>query len=660
MGRGMKRTLIPLAYSNIESWPAPDIHVFDEAQKNKYMNKKKAVEMYAAGKLYQDIFRQTGKSEDEVRRLIKRCLILLDDGCIAGFYALLPAIRLQDYTRKAAVDHDIGSGSAGCAGALTQLFERFPEIKEGVEERYFKSNSRKIVHEARASIRVIHTYFKTALREKGLTNNDWPFNTENLGYKSLAVYLHKLREGSAGRAVAARSGKGAAERDAVGNGRTPIIPNLRPYSFTQLDFHKVDAASIIIITNEFGDEFLVPISRWHVGFLVEEKFGAIGGAYIALERTPSGDSTLEVVDSALRPEQCEPNDPRFQFVQDGKMLVGHFFPELYGQCFSALKVDNAWSNAAHEVVNNIVDTVGCAVNFGPVHAWWRRNLIESIFGELERRGLQRLPSTYGSGISDTRRDRPEEKAIKFRISLTELIAVIYGCVREHNLRRTEKLQRSSPVSAIKAALERPASGLFYQPLPLDVQQDMRLLMHIEEVTVRGCIETNERPYFTSDRCTYSNDILANAWWLIGERLVIYVDRRKCRNVFATVKASGEQLGKMIPEAKWSRSECSWRDRKLINRSGQAAANSDVGMDPVASLLAQKTEQITKRPNKDRKRPSADALAVARLVMSTNASASNRNDLDLEEEYVEEPESKNSKDPFGLFDVPKMSSMYRER
>lgn len=37
----------------------------------------------------------------------------------------------------------------------------------------------------------------------------------------------------------------------------------------------------------------------------------------------------------------------------------------------------------------MIDTVGCAVNFGPVRAWWRRSLIERIFGELTRKGLQR-------------------------------------------------------------------------------------------------------------------------------------------------------------------------------------------------------------------------------------------------------------------------------
>jgi len=659
MSRGMKRALIPHAYSDLKTWPAPDFQVFDDAEKSRYLLKRLAVEMYVSGDAYSDIRVKTGKSEEEVRRLIKRCLTLTDRGTIAGFYALISGVRVKKYMRKAAVEHDIGSGSAGCSGALTQLFERFPEIETGVQDLFFKDGRKSTVYEARASIRSIHDWFKHALRGKGLTDNHWPFNTANCGYKSLAAYLSTLHQENVGRSVLARSGKEAAQRSAVGNGFHPIMPNLRPFSFVQLDFHKVDAASIITVKNEFGGELVVPISRWHIGFLVEEKLGAILGAYVALEQNPSGDSTLEVVDSALRPEKLEPDDPRCQFLKDGRMLISHFFPELSYQCFSAIKVDNAWANAAHEVVNNIMDTVGCAVNFGPVRAWWRRNLIESIFGQLERRGLQRLPSTYGSGPTDTRKDNPNEKAIKFRISLTDLIAVLFGCIREHNLKKTEKLQWTSPVVALKAAMERPASGVFSQPVPLSVQADMRMLMHIEEVTVRGSVEKNERPYFTSDRCTYTNSVLANSYWLIGKKLVVYVDRRKCRNVYATVKDTGESLGKMLAESKWANSECSWRDRKLINRSGQAAVNASDVTDPLAGLLAQKTEKLSKRQKKDRYRSSRDGLEIARVVTKSNTQPAHEEISDAADTSDEALYSKHKQDPFGLSDIPSMSPIYRK-
>lgn len=658
MNQGMKRTLISLAYSDLAQWPAPDISVLDKVDQNLYHGRRQAVEMYASGESYLQIRVATGKSEDEVQRLVKRCVTLSDDGFIFGFYALLRGARLKSYVREAVVSHQKGNGSAGCAGALEQLFELYPDVRELVHELYLKESSHRRVHEARSPIYSIHNSFKKILRELGLTDNDWPFNTENCGYQAICSYCRKLREAHLGRGMLARSGIDASRRGAIGQGHRPVIPNLRAYSFVQLDFHKVDAASIIILRNDYGVELEVPISRWHIGFLVEERYGAITGAYVALERTPSGDSTLEVIESALRIEKFEPEDPRCTLLNDGKALIIQLLPELTFQCFSALKVDNGWANAAHEVVNNIIDTIGCAVNFGPTYGWWRRSLIEKIFGELTQRGLQRLPSTHGTGPTDTRVNNPNLQAIKFRILLSELISVIYGCIRKHNVERTERLQWTSPLEGIQAALCHPGSGFFHQPLPLAVQGNLRLMMHIEEVTVRGNLKKNERPYFVLDRCRYTNENLANAYWLIGKKIVTYTDRRKCRIVSATVKDTGEHLGLMTPSGRWANSDCSWRDRKLINRSGMADyCASDTG-DPVQDWADRKAKELFSRRKPKQKQSSADALQLARFInqnkkapkepaQSTSVASRNVNAVQV-----------GRQDPFGLNDVPKMKPTTR--
>ncbi|MFC0134388.1 hypothetical protein CR105_26335 [Massilia eurypsychrophila] len=151
----------------------------------------------------------------------------------------------------------------------------------------------------------------------------------------------------------------------------PLLQSIRPYSAVQLDFHKVDSATVIVLKNDHGVEFEVPLSRWHFGLMVEEKFGAALGFCVALELTPSGDSTLEVVSNAL---SSQPHDLADVIAASpGNVLINQLMPELAYQGFSILKVDNGWSNAAHEVVNNIISTVGCAINFGPTRAWWRRN-----------------------------------------------------------------------------------------------------------------------------------------------------------------------------------------------------------------------------------------------------------------------------------------------
>jgi putative transposase len=659
MSRGHKRTLIPTAYAEHTAWPTPDVSGFSRQIQDIYSNRKAAIEMYLAACPFSEIRDRTGKSEEEIRRLLKRCIIVSEDGNIWGFRALIPGMRIKNYTRKADVQHVKGSGSAGCAGALEQLFSRFPDIRELVHDLFLKADTSHRIHEARISLDVLHDDFVKALRQSGVTEFDWPFNTANRGYQALSSYCRHLRETHLGRGMLARSGREAARRGNVNNGRRTLIPNLRPYSFTQLDFHKVDAASIIVIRNEYGKEFEVPISRWHIGFLVEERYGTILGAYVALERTPSGDSTLEIVESALVPENIADDDPRYRLIPDKKALAIQLMPELRYQCFSALRVDNAWSNAAHEVVNNIMDTVGCTVNFGPTYSWWRRSLIEKIFGELTRMGLQRLPSTHGSGPGDTRVSDPNGQAIKFRLLLSELISVVFKCIRNHNTRPTERLHWTSPMEALKVAMTKPASGFIYQPLPKATQTDLRLLMHIEEVTVRGNIEKNERPYFVLGRCRYTNPELANSYWLVGKKLITYTNRRRCRLVSATVKDTGAMLGEMTPSGRWANSECSWRDRKLINQSGMAESHARERDDPVVQLLERKAERILKRPQSKKKHSSSDALKVAQIAMNQSH----------EPVQVPTPVPRPKQadvgpplkpDPFGLNDMPKIEPISIKR
>tara|TARA_R110001599_G_scaffold64023_1_gene178350 strand:- start:49013 stop:50992 length:1980 start_codon:yes stop_codon:yes gene_type:complete len=657
MTRGMKRHLIPHAFSDLARWPVPDLNVFALHAKEVFRSRKLAVEMYANGESFSEIKKHAGIGEDEVQRIVKRCLILKNGGNIYGFYACIKGLRIKPYRRKSVVSHEKGEGPGGCSGALTQIFERFPELELLVQELYFGKRSRTLIPETRMPIVSIHNRFKLALRSHGVTDNQWPFNTENCGYNAICSYCTELRLANAQPAALGRSGFLASQRGAVGSGLSPLIPCLRPFSFVQLDFHKVDAATIIILRNEFGVELEVPLSRWHIGLAIEEFSGAVIGAYVVLERTPSGDSVLEVVESALRPEDYETDDPRVQLVIQGQALLNRLIPELAYQCFSVLKVDNGTSNIAHEVVNNIIDTVGCAVNYGQVGGWWRRQLIESIFGELTAKGLQRLPSSHGVGPGDCRVNDPNSQAIKFRILLSEVINVIYACIKLHNTKLTEKLQWSSPVQCIQAALSNPKSGLFIQPLPSDMQENMRLMQHIEEVTVRGSIEKNERPYFNLDRWRYTNQALANSFWLIGKKLLTYTDRRECRIVYATVIETGEQLGLMVPGGWRARSQCSWRDRKMFNKAGFADRYSNDFHDPVEDWKEGKVKALQARPKSQKKKSSSDALNLARVSKTESAINKFTEHVDALSPNIME-QQKNRQDPFGLMDIPDMVPVTR--
>lgn len=659
-----KRSLIPIAYEDLSNWPDVDVHNLPEAERSTYLNRVKAICLYSEGESYQKIKDETGKSRTEVSRLIKRCLKIANDGKIFGFRALRRNQRINPYVRAKTTSGDICDLKLKHAGALDNVFQRFPDVLDKVRDSYFGRSTQSRVGEKGMSIKAIHRIFLKELRACGLGDQDWPFNTRNVGYKSLCLFCKNLAITETDRAIRSRGGVDAQRRRRLGTGRSTLIVPRRPYSFAQLDFHKVDAASIITIQNENGTDLHVPVSRWHIGFLIEEEKSAILGAHIALEINPSGDSTLEVVESALRPLVLQEDDPRFKYISDGKALLFQMEPALSYQCFAALRVDNAWGNAAHEVVSNIMSTVGCAVNFGPIYSWVRRNLIEKINGELTRNGLQRLPSTHGKGPSDIRVNNPNGTAMKYRIHLSELIGILFAAVRSHNMSQTERLQWSSPLESLRVALTKPRSGLFPQPLPDPERVSYSLLSHMEIATIRGNVKKGIRPYITCGRWRYTNAKLAYADYLIGEQVMIYVNRKLCRKIEATVLDTGERLGQLNPIGAGKSSNLSWRDHCLINRAGMAASLQNTDGDLMELWNEKRINNIKKRPRKERNKSSKDALSLAKSEYekkfnNREGATDSHSEVQGTDAAVTEEYPKLDDDILGLGEMPTFKTIYRE-
>jgi putative transposase len=459
-----------------------------------FQRRQMAVLMYAEGVPFKEITLASGISEQETRRHVGRCVMATVDGPIIGFYALIPGWRIKAYNRTARIAHTAGGGSGGCSGALTQLFEKFPEVRDYIKGRFLQLPGTRKLKTTRISYIDLHGEFLDELRALHIGENDWPFNTDDCGYQSLRRYCHSLLDSDQHLYIKARSGIEAQRRGRIGTGEHSVFPRMHGFGCCQLDFHKIDALCTILLENEEGVMIPILLPRFHVGVLIEERWGLVLGAFIALEMTPSGDSVLEVIDCAMRPFPIEPGEPRTQLVDLAGVFPNQMLPLLQYQCFSVLKMDNAWSNAAGDVVTNIIDTIGCAINFGPVKQWWRRGLVESFFDALSARGMKRLPSTVGAHPKDTSKDEPGKNAVRFKIAVRDIITVIHGCIRDHNETRSEKCGFASPLEACMAAMENPDSGMMFQPIPQPRKDDLRLMRMMKVVTVRGNAGKHERPH----------------------------------------------------------------------------------------------------------------------------------------------------------------------
>lgn len=166
--------------------------------------------------------------------------------------------------------------------------------------------------------------------------------------------------------------------------------------------------------------------------------------------------------------------------------------------------------------------------------------------------------------------------------------------------------------------------------------------------MRGNQKKHIRPYIQVDRCRYSNDRLSNSYDLVGKTIVVYIDRRDVRNAIGTVKESGEELGPLMPEYRWSKHAVSIRDRKLILRSGLAKRLQDDREDPMTEWSKEvKRDLVSSRKAKSqRKKSSKEALFLAKQPESV------RNAEDLSNIPIELVRVKiSAPDPFGLQDIP---------
>jgi hypothetical protein len=615
----------PPAYGNIatarssgfddpEKWPAPDASVLSQSEKDRYFKRKNAISMRLAGSDAATVTKKYGLSDREQRRLIERCKTSSTSGGIVGFYACMPGYRTAGYERTKPLTQRFLSDKGGCSGALEMLFRKHPLIQRRIVALYLKEEIKGHVHEVKISKRAIWKDFKKEVRALGYSDFDWPFNTSSQGYVSICSYLKSLHQTNYKAAASARYGVEAARRTAIGTGKVPLITARRPCSIMQLDYQLIDAASIIVIKNRYDVEIEVKVNRWYFGLMGDEHNALITGVFIGYESNPTSDCALKIIDSSLRPQVYDEDDPRIAYIVDGKILPNELIPALTHQCFSVLRVDNAWANAARNTVNTIIDVVGCALNFGAPRAWWARPIIERIIKGLTNKGLQRLPSSHGTGPGDPLKDNPAEKASVFRIEIEELTGIISKCVRKHNENLSSGRESSSPLQVMRAALTHDRSGFIPQLLPRMAVEDKRLLTYVQECKVYARPNQGIRPRVKWDECCYTSTILSMRDDLIGSTLILYSNLDDIRDVVATVKETGEDIGPLIPEARWRHRAVSVRFRKLINRHGAARRSASDVDDPLTDWGKEKSAELSEKASASKRAKRKLAVSAAEAVM----------------------------------------------
>jgi putative transposase len=554
--RPLESIVIPEKFKDITTWPSVLIDNLCPEDRNVYTLRKKAVDMYVAtNTTVKDILLLTGLDGKNFRRLVKRCLDLDPEGFIWGYRALIPRKRLGNYTRTEKL-----SGYSSMTGGFNFLLEKHPTLQTLIEKLYLRKDKRSI-QEPVIKIKHIHKKFLDECKRIGITIHEYPFNTKNLGKRSLERYVIKLETKHFNSATRRYGEKASQLASSTGIPSDYYLNITRPLERVQFDGHKIDGIFTIKFITPEGDEIVEVMDRIWILVIIDVATRAVLGHHLSLNKEYSASDVLHCIRNAIVPRaRKQLSIPGLNYDPDGG-FVGEVIQELQWALWDEFLYDNGKANLAEIVGERLTQVVGCSVNAGPVSLPVRRAYIERFFGTLEENGFHRLPNTTGSNPGDARRQEPSEQAIKYQISYDELDEITSVLISNYNGIRHEGINNLSPNEAMQ---QRVARGLLPRIMPEEQRGETQFLSMRVKRAIKGSIQEGRRPFIYYEGVEYRSDLLSRCQHLFGTTLDLLINM----NDLIIIKAfllDGSEFGSLTAMGKWGVTPHSLQMRKQINK-----------------------------------------------------------------------------------------------
>lgn len=612
------RRNLPQEFRDLSTWPQVDVEALEPKVRARYQRRARALLAYLENQLFKNIYADTRMCRSEVIRYLNRCVRLHPDQRIFGWRGLLPWIHTRGYTRLAARRKSKG----GNGGAFTQFLDEHPALTESLNDSILKRKRRDALPEAHFSHREAYGKFKRLCVEHGISTTQYPLSNADGGANALRKYARALLLRNFTKDAERLGGPNARVRSHLGRGIAEPFMSAGPFDLVALDAHKLDFIACLSVRD--GDRIKpIPIKRLTLIAVIELHSTAVLGYHVVVGGEPTSRDVVKAVKAAVaRWTPRKLTLPGFKYPEAAKMPSA--IEGVEGLCWNAILLDNAVVHCAHPVAESMRKAIGCAVNFGPVRQWYRRPLIESLFSSLERAGFSRLPNGTGFGPADPHRPDGVVNAVKFNITVEEMIDLLDVLVCEYNARPRPSLGHLSPLQVVADAML--CASTHWLPRKLGEAPPRVPEMGVEtfEVTVRGNPANGRHPYIQFQQVHYSNPVLAQTRNLVGEKIRIHVTDDLCsvKAFFAT----GEEIGVLKATDSWARTR---HDRKL--RSEVMAAIKDgslavaPGEDAISAYLALKhweLKQELRRSEGKRPKISQSATTLARALKATGQALSN--------------------------------------
>lgn len=573
----------PIERLNYRLWPEVCIAHLDEEPCRRFTSLRRALCRYIDGDKVKDIQADEGFSREEVIRALDRCITLRPDGNLVGWAGLLLRVRVRGPVRVKPLSPSGRNGKAGLTGALALFMQTHPELKATFDRYLFQTATRQYAHENKVRPGVAHQKFIDLCRAQGVPEQDWPLNVDKLGRGAIYHYIKAFLTDHYDAIVATQYGHEAKTKSETGTG---IFTRLRADRFldvVELDEHLCHFKGWISFDTPGGKRW-VKSPRLSLIAIIDRALGVVIGLKVIFRSQARADDLLDVLHHACGGGGTRLDSNEEGGLDDPAMPADMGVPFTWCS-FNQLLVDNALAHIAEEIHGRARDLLGCDINLGPVRRPDRRPHIEGLFSALARSGFHRLHETTGSGPQDPIRIEPPPTS-EPQMSQSQALALIYRTVRFHNRKRGKGAYGVRRIEQLQALVADADQGLIFPELPPLLEHMPSLDIGLIRLKVQGDQAQGKRPQVYLQEETYFGVVLSQRWDLLGEWIMVHMDRRDARYMRIFTQ-DGQSLGTTEVSGRWRLCAHTLDQRILINkliRDGQLRVGYNE--DPMTAHLGQ--------------------------------------------------------------------------
>jgi putative transposase len=546
------------------TWPTVLESLVKEKHRELFNSRCKAVEMYINGYPTFEIEKTTGITRSSISLLVNKCTKNSSDGRIMGYRALLPFSHSKEYERSAEQSYKFPEAQGGLSGVFVQTLKKYPEVKAKLDQYILKKNSKEMnVHEKRIRAKDLHKNFLSLLKKNEVSENQWPFNTKYLGFKTIQKYLDQTLDDSFNRTVSTREEQVSSAHLAVSTGHSKFLTFEEPYQVVQLDAYSINAFFTAKFQTPENFTTDVQLERVWLIAMIELISGAILAQNIVYRSEVSADDVMQVIRKAVNPpERLKLTIPGLAYPESGGM-PNEIFPECNGALWGSIMLDGALAHLSNTIHQRARKRLGFSINWGPVAHFERRPDIERYFARISKDIFMRLPSTTGSKPGSGRADKAEEKAVSYKIRADEVEELVSVYTAQHNETPSGGTFYNSPIEVLRHYIEENKEHFLLGKLFMNAGPQSILMPLVRTAIVRGGRESGRRPYVQLYGVRYTNPVLASTSGLIGKKLTLEFDENDVSHCKAFLIDGGE-IGILKALGNWGNNKHSLKTRNAIN------------------------------------------------------------------------------------------------